>query len=234
MTIGTLSSDPVMCKFMDDTLGEYADRKYLDVDYMSFTSRKEYLDAHRSFDLLFIDEGVDHRSSLETARRIRMEDSQVALALLAPTSEKVFEAFMVQAHRYIVKPVSQTSVFEAIDGCRKTMFSNQIVLVRLSGSYIALQSEDIFAIEADGKESRVRTRTQTYQTTSSYSQIKAQLPDEYFFLVHRSFAVNMNHIRSFDAEHVELINGTNIPLSRRRKVEFYRAYTQFIKRHSGI
>lgn len=148
MTIGTLSSDPVMCKFMDDTLGEYADRKYLDVDYMSFTSRKEYLDAHRSFDLLFIDEGVDHRSSLETARRIRMEDSQVALALLAPTSEKVFEAFMVQAHR--------------------------------------------------------------------------------------SFAVNMNHIRSFDAEHVELINGTNIPLSRRRKVEFYRAYTQFIKRHSGI
>lgn len=234
MTIGTLSSDPVMSKFMDETLGEYADRKYLDVDYVSFSSGKEYRNAHRNFDLLFVDEGFDHLSSLETARRIRSQDPQVALALLAPTSDKVFEAFLVQAHRYLVKPVSQTSVFETVDACRKTMFSTQIVLVRISNSYIALQSEDIFVLEANGKESRIRARSQTYQTTTSFSQVRSQLPEEYFFMTHRSFCVNLSYVRSFDSDHVEMINGLRVPLSRRRKVEFYRVYTQFIKRHSSL
>lgn len=234
MMVGTLSSDPAMTKFMDETLGEYAERKYLNIDYASFTSVKEFNDAHRDFDLLFVDDGFDHLSSLEIARRIRNEDPQVALALMASSSDKVFEAFMVKAHRYMVKPVSQTSVFEAVDGCRRAMLSTQIVLVRLSGSYVALQSEDIYAVEANGKETRVCTRSETYQTTNSYTQIKTQLPEEYFFMVHRSFAVNMAYIRAFDYEHVELINGISIPLSRRRKVDFYRAYTQFVKRHSGI
>lgn len=234
MTIGTLTADPVMRNFLDETLGEYADRKYLDVNCSSFANGKEYRDAHQNFDLLFIDEGFDHRSSLETARRIRTKDPQVALALLAPSPEKVFEAFMVQAHRYLVKPISQTSVFEAVDGYRKAMFSSQIILVRVSNCYIALQSEDIYAVEANGKECRVRARTQTYQTTSSYAQVKAQLPEDYFFPVHRSFTVNMNFVRSFDSEHVELTNGMDVPLSRRRKVEFYRTYTEFVKRHSVL
>lgn len=222
MNIGILTSDPSMSNFFLHTLEEYRSRRYAGACCSAVTSLMQFYAMDCLFDLIFIDEGFEHRSALETARLLRSRDEDVALVLLSSTPDGVFESFSVKALRFLVKPITQSAVFTAVDACRREKFSYRIIITRTAEGYRSFRSEEIYAAEANGKGTCIQTRSSLLPVLSAFADVRAQLPEEYFFSVHRSFTINMQYVSAFNGEQVELENGVCLPLSRRRKGEFYR------------
>ena len=100
--------------------------------------------------------------------------------------------------------------------------------------YKPFSTEEIIYIEADGKITTIYCDTSGIVTTTPYIQISQQLPEEYFITPHRSFAVNMMHIREFDQNQLILDNNVAIPLSRRRKMDFFIKFNEFTRSHNFL
>ena len=61
----------------------------------------------------------------------------------------------------------------------------------------------------------------------SLSRFTEQL-DETFFKVHRSFVVNLNHIKKITRSEITMINGDSVPVSRGLYAEVYGALARYL------
>ena len=76
-----------------------------------------------------------------------------------------------------------------------------------------VQLDDILYIESDNVYIYVHTQQNKLLVRSTLQHYMELIGQKNFFRVHRSFAVNINHIESINAENV-FIKGREIPIGR--------------------
>lgn len=229
MKIGILSPDKAFENFLRKTILEYKKRRCLDIELAPYPRLKDILFSEEYFDILFIDDNFEHRSAVETARIIRTRNTTVTLILMSSSPNKVYESFAVKAHRYLLKPVAQTAIFESLDAYRKDLFTYRVIIVKSEGTFRSISSEDIFSVSASGKCCILYTKRGEIHSSTSFQQVVSQLPEQFFYKVHRSYVVNMSYVQRVEQETIYLTNCTDVPLSRRRKIEFLLVYNDFVK-----
>lgn len=234
MKIAIFSSDKKINTIIKKAVSEYSLRKMMTLDIRIFTELNSFLSSACEFDLMFVDDGLSGRTTIETSRIIRARHPSGAIVLISNDTEKVYDAFLVKAFRFLVKPIEESSVTECLDAYRKENYSYKMVVAKVQGVFRTFSTEEIIYIEADGKITTVYCDSTGIVTTTPYNQITQQLPEEYFILPHRSFAVNMMHIREFDQANITLDNNVVIPLSRRRKMDFYIKFNEFTRSHNFL
>lgn len=234
MKIAIFSSDKKINTIIKKAISEYSLRKMMTIDIRIFTELNSFLSSACEFDLMFVDDGLSGRTTIETSRIIRARHPSGAIVLISNDTEKVYDAFLVKAFRFLVKPIEESSVTECLDAYRKENYSYKMVVAKVQGVFRTFSTEEIIYIEADGKVTTVYCDSTGIVTTTPYNQITQQLPEEYFILPHRSFAVNMMHIREFDQANITLDNNVVIPLSRRRKMDFYIKFNEFTRSHNFL
>ena len=81
---------------------------------------------------------------------------------------------------------------------------------------------DILFIEAYGSYSNIHTSDKYYTVSKTIKAITKDFPN-FFVRVHRSFAVNLSHVLSFNQEEVVMNNQTKIKISRAKKMALVEA-----------
>lgn len=232
MTIYIISNEPRTIRFLTGAVSAYSNQKYVPIETKVFRKSREYLADFSRPDMVFVDDNIDMKPSVETARLIRSRDGKAAIVLLSSSPERVFEAFSVKPLRFLSKPVTQADIFEAIDAYRKELFTYRVIIAKVQDSFRIFTSEEIYALIADGNHTRLVTKDEEVEILTPFTKVEIQLPEEYFFKCHRAYMVNMKHIAKFDTDEIELTNRLVVPISRRRKLEFTRRYAQFVKGHT--
>lgn len=232
MNIFILSSDDKTIRFLKQALGTYEKHKYFQITITVYRSVKTYFTATEKPDMFFIDDGLEHRTCVETARLVRSRDSKASVVLLSNNSERVFDAFPVKPHRYFLKPLTQSEVFEALDAYRKDFITYRIIIVKIDDTFRVFSSEEIIAVVGEGSKTNLMTKTETLELQTPFSQVESQLPEEYFYKPHRAYIINMKHIANFTPEELVMVNKAAIPISRRKKLDFFVRYSEFVKGHT--
>ena len=91
------------------------------------------------------------------------------------------------------------------------------ILIKEHKANTELQYNNIVFIEAYGSYSNLYTENRFYTISKAIKSIIHNLP-ETFVRVHRSYAVNLDHVQSFNAEEVIMNNSTIIKISRTKKM----------------
>lgn len=232
MLIFIMSSDAKTVRFLTGAVAAYSEQKYVETEVRTFRKMSDYLANMEEPDLIFIDDNVEMRPSVENARIVRGKDGKVAIVLLSSNPERVFDAFHVRAHRFLTKPIIRADIFDAIDSYRKDLVTYRVVIAKVNEGFRIFTSEEIYALIADGNHTRLVTEEEVVDTLSTFTRIESQLPKEYFFKCHRAYVVNMKHIATLTHEELTLTNDTVIPISRRRKLDFHVRYAEFVKGHT--
>ena len=235
MKILILSNDTKFVSLLDRTLQEYMFRKFVSVEVARAVRIRDYLASDEDYDVVIVDDDFEKRTCIETARLVRTKDPKVAIIIISNSPDRVYDSFSVRAHRFLVKPLTQSSMYEALDAYRKDIIAYRLIIVKTSTGYQSISSEDIVYVEAAAKYSILHLQKGgELRTGTSFAQLLIQLPEEYFFRTHRSYIVNMLHISALDAEHITLRDGTRLPVSRRRKVNFFMEFSKFASGHTFI
>jgi two-component system LytT family response regulator len=89
---------------------------------------------------------------------------------------------------------------------------------------VLLNKTDVLYIKADGRYSTVYCIDgKNHVVCKNIGEYESELNKDFFFRVHKSYLVNCKfviQINSRDGDFVELVNNTEIELSKRRKTEF--------------
>ncbi|MBR5991584.1 MAG: LytTR family transcriptional regulator, partial [Clostridia bacterium] len=107
------------------------------------------------------------------------------------------------------------------------------IIVKNGAQRITITTGEIIYVVSLNRETAVVTKSGVIPTTVPLFQITAQLPEEYFFTCHRSYTVNMMHIRKVASGlgSMKMSNSDIVPISRRRKKEFMAAREAYIDKY---
>lgn len=121
---------------------------------------------------------------------------------------------------YVVKPVSPAALYSAIKIVFNKTEEQQYYYTFKDGTKnILLNVNAILYIQADGIYSKIVTIDRKYLVRTSITAALADLPEEHFIQVHRSYIVHIKSVTSYKRNLI-FINNVKIPLSRSFRTKF--------------
>lgn len=180
--------------------------------------------AQINFDIIVMDIYLPGVNGIQAARSLKKLNPDCSIIFVTSSSDFALEAFGIGAVHYIVKPVSEEELQEALERCceRKHMRSKGEVLeIMVDRRSVLLFQNCIRYIECQEKALKIYTGDGEYDTWSTLKKIEDKLNWEKFLKVQRSYIVNMDYIADVRGGHCVLRDGTTIKNSRN--------YTNYIR-----
>lgn len=194
-------------------------------------------------DLIFIDvhlPDLDGFGVLDGLRAAHV--APLPLIVFITSSDRyALKAFEHNAFDYLVKPFGPERFRTLLNRVHERLRSNQSgellqhteallktirtsasarIIVKSNGRFIFLQAEDILCISAEGNYIRLHLANGSHLIREAMNRIEQRLDPATFLRVHRSWIVNLSHVREIRATvetgdgAVVLRDGTRLSLSR--------------------
>ena len=180
---------------------------------------------------LDIDFAGKHYNGLDIARRIRAVREDAVIVFVTNYIEYAPEGYEVRAFRYILKNDVPQKVASSIDiiieHIRK---ENSTIKVLCDGEQIEILLKDILYIEAFGHTLTIHLQQRPKHSEKlitchvPLTRMESELSERGFLRTHKSFLVNMAHIKKLSCSEVELDRGTTLRVSSRNYAECKRKY----------
>ena len=168
---------------------------------------------------------------LETARQLRKKYPGIPVLLLTSHTELAMEGYEVQAFRFLAKPLRQEKLVEALRAVERTAGKQEQHKLRVvtGEREIYVDCRDIFYVKSENVYLNIVTTEQTFLMRGKLKELYTSLPEDLFFQIHRSYIVNLSHIRSFDGKKLIMEDGGQLPVSGRRRELFREKMTRYLR-----
>lgn len=197
----------------------------IELEYETFEHYAALEPLTDSFDVFIMDYQMPDVDGLEFARKIREKYTGTkSIIFVTSYSEIVYEAFTVRTHRFIVKPVTQEKLYEALDSAVERSGSDTFLIVKRDGVTSVINTGEIYYIEAQKKECCIFLENDHFSVYKTITSLDEELCGSGFFRAHRAFLINLRKVRRFTSREVILANGESVALSARKYPELCKAY----------
>lgn len=204
---------------------DYALERKTDISYETFTNYLDLEPRIGEFDIFFIDYAMPQMDGMTFARIIRSAyNGSKTLIFVTKNDWIVYDAFTVQAHRFLRKPLSKEKLFEALDAFFQNGQAAKALIVRSRQSISVVNISDILFVEAFGKKTLICTEKEQIVCRRTIASLESELRPHGFFRVHRSYLVNMKKVWHINQRELELTDGRRIAVSSRKYHAFSREY----------
>lgn len=188
-------------------------------------------------DVVFLDISMPGASGIQLAEALHKLKNPPAVVFVTAYSDHAVEAFDVDATDYLMKPVEEARLDQAINKVlarvKPTSDSSKSSIERIpveKGSRkVLIPVDQIRYIMAKDDYSCIFTEDDRYLSTTSLAQFESKLGDFGFFRVHRRYIVNLVNVEDVEtvpSGAIQLgVSGVDdrIPVSRRRVVPLKKA-----------
>lgn len=233
MKIGICDDDSFFIREIEDRLSSfYTEEDAFDISRFSSAEKLlEYYKSSESLDIIFIDIEMKGINGIEAAEKIREISPETIIIFVSGYSDYIFEAFRIEALHFLVKPINDEEFTEVFTRAMKKYTSvNASIILKWESTRNKISINKISYVEGYRRHLTVHTANADFEAVGKISEIYEVLKPHGFVRVHQGFAVNMNYIKSFNMNEVELTDGSRLPISVRKKQEALRAYDIFIRK----
>ena len=171
-------------------------------------------------DVALLDIEMPGTDGMELARRLRADGAPTQVIFVTGIIDHVFEGYDVDAVSYLLKPVREGRLFSALDRARARLGrAEPALVVEDAGETVRVPLSRICVAEARGHATELSLAD---GSRHACSQGIARMEEELaarsglFFRAHRSYLVNLAHIRRITRREVEMDTGAVVPISRGR------------------
>ena len=181
-------------------------------------------------DIAFLDIDFENKAynGMDMARKIRALRKDTIIIFVTNFIEYAPEGYEVQAFRYILKRDLDTDLKPILLLALKQLNKESLV-IQVNGEVIKLKLDDILYLEVQQhsvttfvqKSSRPQ---QKYTFYASLSDIEAQLEPKGFLRIHKSYLVNMKHLKKFQCREATLDNGIQLRVGEKSYAEKKQVY----------
>ena len=192
--------------------------------YETFDSYEALQNRVDDFDVFLMDYKMPGTDGMTFARGLREACQNKPIIFVTAYDDFVLEAFTVQAHRFLMKPVSREKFFEALDSLWNVRQMSGQFVVKTGDTTDVIDLRDVYFFQVLRKEVYICTEREQIICRRSMDSLQQELEPLGFFRAHRSYLVNLRNIKSFNSRFAVFPNGECIPIGTRRYADFCRAY----------
>jgi two-component system, LytTR family, response regulator len=194
-------------------------------------------------DLVFLDLQMPGLGGLEVIRKLPVNGHIPMVVIVTAFDQYAIQAFEAGAIDYLLKPVSQDRLAQAVERALKlrprlAAVAEQLasmqeiaeaarartvrkIVARSGEEYLLLNADDVLAFEAEGDLVHIVTAKKRHLATQSLKAIQERLQNTTFRRIHRKALVNMDHVRKMSSLSsqrwlITLSNGQEFIVSKRQ------------------
>lgn len=193
-----------------------------------FTSAQEVLDSVRSYDLLFLDCKLPDINGTDLAKMLREQGCTAEIIFVTAFAEFAVDGYESNALRYLMKPVKEEKLKEAIDAYLKKQQFNEKIDIKNSGKPFIVRPSEIQYIETVGNKTIVRLSGNAVNSSLSLAEFERIIRYPTLVRSSRQFIVNLQYISSIDGRSVTMENGEHVTISRRNFKKIIDLYKQYL------
>ncbi len=186
-------------------------------------------------DIYILDMIMSEKNGIDIGRQIRKIGKENVIIYITSSNDYALEAFGVHAVRYLLKPVSEDSLFEALSSAISytRVKKDVIYLVKTRDGLFSIPYSQIEVIENVSRKLEIQLKSgeilkSIFIRKSFEEEICDLVKNENFLLVHKSYLVNLNYIKKLERSEVIMESGKRIPVSKAKTVDVKREYLLFV------
>ncbi|MCI9255867.1 MAG: response regulator transcription factor [Lachnospiraceae bacterium] len=206
-------------------------KKNREISLRMFSGGEELLSYNGQIDILFLDIQMKDMDGMETARKLRADKFRGFLVFITVLKEMVFQSFEVQAYDYLVKPVGDKQFEKTMERLYASMqnASEDSLLVQKGYEGRIIREDEIVFCEIIDR--KIYLNLASGEVVDYYERIEnleTKLNNR-FYRCHRSYLINLKHLKGYKNGTACMDNGKEIPVSRLRSREFSGVVLQYMK-----
>jgi len=177
-------------------------------------------------DLIILDVQMPELNGLDFIKSVKNVEH---IILISSDKSYAADSYDYNVTDYIVKPVSKARLDTAIEKVQnvdesiKTSQNKDFAFVKDGTKIIRIDFKEILFIEALADYVQINTTDGRYTVLATMKSMQANLPEEDFFRIHRSYIVRKDKIKVIE-DNMILMEKKNIPISRSAKQEFFNTF----------
>ena len=206
-------------------------KKNREIYLRTFSSGEELLSYDGQIDILFLDIQMKGMDGIETARKLRDSKFRGFLIFITVLKEMVFQSFEVQAYDYLVKPVDEKQFGKTMERLYASMQNASEDSLLVQQGYerrIVPKGEIVFCEVIDRKIYLNLASGEVVDYYERIENLETKL-GSHFFRCHRSYLINLKHLKGYKNGTAYMDNDKEIPVSRLRSREFSGVVLQYMK-----
>lgn len=199
----------------------------------TYSCGEELLREKKNFHVIFLDIDMTGIDGIETAKKIRSYDKAVKIIYVTNFTDYVNLAFQVHAFGFLNKPIKKEQILmqlnEAVE-YSKEKEEEKIEFITSEG-IVRLAPKDIYFFEYLSRRVKIKTLAKVYIIKENITTIAENMYKYGFLMPHKSFTVNLLYVKSIKGYDIFMMDGTTIPLSQKKSVEFREQFNIFLENH---
>lgn len=183
------------------------------------------------FDLIFMDIEMGEINGIDAIRKLREKNYETLIIYISSKQNYFMDLFEVQPFQFILKPINQDEfnrkfelAYEKI--CRQSYYFE----FKTGTTIVRIPVKDIIYFESCQRHIFMMTKDNNYKFYMKLSEIKKELEEYNFLLLHQSYLVHLEYIKEMHYSHVVLLNNQVINISEKRRKDIRKEYMVMIKR----
>lgn len=175
----------------------------------------------REVDAVFLDIAMPGLTGLDLAAVLSRFRTPPKIVFVTAHAEHAVDAFDLHAVDYLLKPVREERLREAvrrIEGSGLAAQPDDAIAVELGGVTRLVARSTVSYVEAQGDYSRLHTATGSHLVRLPISSLEERWREVGFIRIHRSLLVSLHHleeIREEDGRVTVVVGGRELQVSRR-------------------
>ena len=222
-------------KYVDEF---FAEHKITDYKVYEYNSGDEAAKNTDKIDIAFLDVEMDGINGIEAGKCLRNNNKNIVIFIITSYMGYLDDAMDEGVFRYINKPLERPVIMRGLHKalllCSKSQ--SKKINIEYKGDNVIIEQDSIICIESLVRKRYIKTDTQSYVSLKSLSYWQSVLDEDKFFLVNKSFIVNIDRVERFTDKYIELnrfikrkkncIQAENASVSGRAGVGGYGDYNQ--------
>lgn len=184
-----------------------------------------------SFDILFLDIQLQEESGIDLGMKVRTAYPYTKIIYVTGYMHYAQDIFETEPSYLLFKPISKEKLCKALEWIRaqRSIADQSDALgVTCQGKVVNIRYSEIQFIESVKRVVHIYCGLGgEYQTYCKLDDLEIRLPNS-FLRCHKSYIVNLNHVKKQGNAEFLLYSGAVVPISQRRANDVRNAFFEFV------
>lgn len=209
---------------------EYMKNRFIKAEFHSTTSSNEILSNTQSYDLAFLDIQMPEADGITLAKELKFRNEKIILFFVTNFEEYQDEAMDLHIFRFFEKPFDVQRLYSSLDKAMEFLDESYVdIFLEKNNEYIKIPVDDIYYIKRENRCISVVTKNETFIMKGDFNVLISKLPNTYFYLVHKSFMINVHHVTKYSYKEI-YIGKDRIGIATRKQADFHKFWFNYVKR----
>lgn len=203
----------------------------------TYNSGETLIEKKKYYDIIFLDIDMEGVNGIEAGKRIRSYDKKVYIIYVTNFSDYRKYAFSLHAFGYLEKPIKREEVLneiqEVISYKNEVETTQDMLEFSTEEGIVRIEAREIYYFEYSDRRIYMETQKGRYTLRKRINDIANDMEQYGFIMPHKSFCVNLFHVKNVKGYDILITNGKMVPLSQKKSPYFREQLNIFLEHLIG-